>query len=246
MRRLDPPLTPADVVRSQARGQLGPLHCTYDAFWPHGPRNEAGDLDVLEAFILRHPTTAATKEQAASHEAGHSIAHERLGMMMHAAEITGPPFGRGGWGGTARYRELFYGPWRGEWYPDAMQRGATAMLAGPIAEELIGRGEALSSVGEVVAASVLVRRAAELLGRDTIEMWEETLLGAVALVEHHEPEILDIAAVLERKKRISRTGSAVNKILMRVEEAPIDMGSVSERGLALARRITEALREFAR
>ena len=51
------------------------------------------------------------------------------------------------------------------------------MLAGPIAEELIGGGDALSSVGEVIAASVLVRRAAELLGRDTIEMWGETLLG---------------------------------------------------------------------
>jgi hypothetical protein len=243
MRRLDPPLTPADVVRSQARGQLGPLNCTYDALWRRGPRNE--ELGALEAFILRHPTTAATKEQAASHEAGHSIAHECLGMMMHAATIAGPPFGRGGWGGTAQYRELFYGPWGGEWYPDAMQRGATAMLAGPIAEELIGGGDALSSVGEVVAASVLMRRAAELLGRDTIEMWEETLLGAVALVERHRPEILDIAVVLERRKRISRTDSAVNKILMRVEEAPIDIRAVSQRGLALAHRITKALKEFA-
>ena len=245
MRRLDPPLTPADVVRSQARGQLGPLNCTYDALWPRGPRNEAVDLDVLEAFILRHPTTAATKEQAASHEAGHSIAHERLGMMMHAATINGPPFGRGGWGGTAQYRELFYGPWMGEWFPDAMWRGAIAMLAGSIAEELIGGGDALSSVGEVIAASVLVRRAAELEGRDVIEMWDETLLGAVALVEHHKPEILGIGAVLERRGRIWRTDSAVNKILMRVEQAPIDVGLVSERGLALARRITEALKEFA-
>ena len=117
MRAVNPPPNPAEVVRSQARGQLGPLNCTYDALWPRGPRNEAGDLGILEAFILRHPTTAATKEQAASHEAGHSIAHERLGMMMHAATINGPPFGRGGWGGTAQYRELFYGPWMGEWFP---------------------------------------------------------------------------------------------------------------------------------
>ena len=66
------------------------------------------------------------------------------------------------------------------------------------------------------------------------------------LVEHHKPEILGIGAVLERRGRIWRTDSAVNKIFMRVEEAPIDVRAVSQRGLELARRITEALREFAR
>ena len=77
------------------------------------------------------------------------------------------------------------------------------------------------------------------------EMWDETLLGAVALVEHHKPEILGIGAVLERRGRIWRTDSAVNKILMRVEQAPIDMGSVSQRGQVLARKIDDALKEFA-
>ena len=131
--------------------------------------------------------------------------------------------------------------------PDDFLRDAQAVLAGPIAEELLGGGDLLgSSIGELIDAAIRSRRAADLAGRDSIEMWDETLLGAVALIEHHKPEILDIAAVLEREGCIWRTNSAVNKILMRVEEAPIDMRAVSERGLALADRINEALREFAR
>src|SRR5580704_6629940 len=86
MRAVNPPPNPAEVVRSQARYQLERLNRTYNDLWPHGPRNEGSDLGILEAFTLRHPMTAATKEQAAIHEAGHSIAYERLGMMMNGAE----------------------------------------------------------------------------------------------------------------------------------------------------------------
>jgi hypothetical protein len=179
-----------------------------------------------------------TKWLAALHEAGHFVAYERLGFLAGTAEI-----GESGGGHAC--------PWAPPIYsyplaPDDFLRDAQAVLAGPIAEELLGGGDLLgSSIGELIDAAIRSRRAADLAGRDSIEMWDETLLGAVALIEHHKPEILDIAAVLEREGCIWRTNSAVNKILMRVEEAPIDMRAVSERGLALADRITEALREFA-
>ena len=246
MRRLDPPLTPADVVRSQARARLDPINQAYqDVRGRDEPFDDDAVLASLKVFLARHPTRPATEEQAASHEAGHFVAYERLGFLATTAEIYGSRFGRGGWGGAARRWNSPVYNWLQDWYPDAFLRDAQAMLAGPIAEELIGGGDALSSVGEVIAASVLVRRAAELLGRDTIEMWGETLLGAVALVEHHKPEILDIAAVLERKKRISRTDRPVEKILARVTPGPIGRGAVSQHGLALARKIDDALTEFA-
>ena len=223
----------AETVRFQACSQLKLLNGTYHDLWRRRPRNEEGDLGILEAFTRRHPMTAATKEQAAIHEAGHSVAYERLGMMMNAAEINGPPFGRGGWSGTAQYRELFYGPWRGEWYPGAMRRGAIATLAGPIAEELIGRGDALSSVGEVVAAIVLVRCAAELEGHKPSEILHEVVLGSSVLVTRHEPEIRDIGALLIKRGRIRRSQPSVRKILSRVPRAAIDTEPLSVSGQTL-------------
>ena len=74
------------------------------------------------------------------------------------------------------------------------------------------------------------------------EIWNETLLGAVALVEYHEPEIRDIAAVLERKKRISRTASPVEKILARREARGRSIGGLCRSAVcALARKIDDAL-----
>jgi hypothetical protein len=240
--------SPHDLLHAQARGHLNyyikpacrevlGLHC-------NGPFDDDAALASLKVFLTAHPMRAATMEQAALHEAGHFVLFERLGFLAGTAAIYGSPFGRNGWGGGAcRWSPPIY---NGRLAPDDFLRDAQAALAGPIAEELLGGGDVLGGIGELVDASIRSARAADLAGRDTIEMWDETLLGAVALVEHHKPEILDIAAVLERQKRISRTDRAVEKILMRVEEAPIDVGLVSERGLALARRITEALREFAR
>jgi hypothetical protein len=242
---------PQDIIYLQARAHLDPIKQAHQNALgrPDVPFNDDAVIAPLKVLLAAHPMRAATKSQAAIHEAAHFILYERLGFLATIADICGQPFGRGGWGGSARRwnSPLFY--WMEDWYPDAFLRDAQAMLAGPIAEELIGEGEALSSVGEVVAASILVRRAAELLGRDDIEMWDETLLGTVALLERYRPEILDIAALLERKKRISCTDRPVKKILTRVMARPrpgrIDMGSVSDRGLAMAHKITKVSREFA-
>ena len=124
-------------------------------------------------------------------------------------------------------------------------REAQGVLAGPLAEDLLGGGDALSSIGELVEASLLAERAGQLRNRNETEAWREALLGAVSLVECHAPEVLDIAVLLERRGRISRAQPSIRKILSRVKQAPIDTRAVSERGAALARRIDDALRGLA-
>ena len=237
-----------DLIHAQARGHLNyyikracrevlGLHCD-------GPFDDDAALASLKVFLTAHPMRAATKLQAAIHEAGHFVLFEWLGFLAGTAEIRGSRFGRHGWGGGAcRWNPPIYRP---DLASDDFLRDARGALAGPIAEELLGGGDVLRIIGELVDASIRSARAADLAGSEYFEMWYEIVLGTVALVERHSPEILDIAAVLERKGRISRTDRPVEKILARVEQAPIDMGSVSERGLALARKIDDALREFAR
>lgn len=61
--------------------------------WP-----SKGIIDLIEACLREHPRRAATKWQAAVHEAGHMVAYEVEGMVAAHAEISGTPFGRGGWG----------------------------------------------------------------------------------------------------------------------------------------------------
>jgi hypothetical protein len=114
-----------------------------------------------------------------------------------------------------------------------------------MAEDLIGGGDALSSIGELVAARVIAERAAELLNCDETERWFEALLSAVSLVEHHAPEIHDIAELLERRRRIDCLQPSTRKILRRVSQTPIDTTSVSERGRTLFRRIANSLLELA-
>jgi hypothetical protein len=133
-----------------------------------------------------------------------------------------------------------------DWDPDALLAEAQASLAGPLAEELLGAGDALSSIGELVEAAMLSDRAAELSNCDDTEVWGKTLRGTIALVGHHRGEIGDISELLERRGRISSGERSIRKILARVEQAPIDMGSVSERGLALARKIEDAVKELVR
>jgi hypothetical protein len=238
---------PHDLIHAQARGHLNyyiePARREVLGLYCNGPFDDDAVLARLKVFLTAHPMGEVTKWLAALHEAGHFVAYERLGFLAGTAEIRGSRFGRSGWGGGAcRWSPPIY---NGRLAPDDFLRDAQGALAGPIAEELLGNGDVLDSIGELVDAAIRSARAAELRGRDSIEMWDETLLGAVALVEHHKPEILDIAALLECRGRISRLDRPVEKILARVTPGPIDRGAVSQRGLALARRVTEALREFA-
>ena len=92
----------SERLRAQARAHVSLISDACRAFYPHVPRDPEGtSRTVLELFLARHPMRAATKEQAAIHEAGHFVAFERLGLLAAKAEIHGSAFGRGGWGGAA-------------------------------------------------------------------------------------------------------------------------------------------------
>ena len=232
----------------QATGQLGPIKWTYQkVHGPDKPLDDGAVLAQLEAFLVKHPMRAPTRMQAGIHEAAHFVAFERLGLVAGTAAIYGSAFGRAGWGGEASaWNSLYHIPTLPQdWSPDALLREAQAGLAGPLAEELLGDGDVLGSIGELVEAAVFAERAGQLTNRDESEARRDALLGAVSLVERHAPEVLDIAALLERRGRISRSQPSIRKILARVKQAAVATGSVSERGVALARKIEDAVKELA-
>jgi hypothetical protein len=76
----------------------------------------------------------------------HMIAFERLGMVAFKAQVHGSAFGHHGWGGTATainhaYRRILP-PY---WDPSEFRSEAISAFAGPVAEELLGDGDALGS-----------------------------------------------------------------------------------------------------
>jgi hypothetical protein len=80
--------------------------------------------------------------------------------------------------------------------------------------------------------------------RDKDKMWRKTLLGAIGLVEWHAPEIRDLGALLERRKSINCWHPPARKILLQVNQTPVD-APMSWRGEVLFRRKEDAFGEFA-
>ena len=237
-----------DVVHSQARYHealirraLRQVHCRSE------PLGKDVVLAGLEALLAKHPMQGATREQAAVHEAAHLVFDEAAGMGPTTAKIFGTPGFSRGWGGEARAmgaRCFEQTPERHD--PIEFLRDARQSVAGTVAEELIAGGDALSSIGELVQAWAYVYRASELWGCDHAALWRKTLSRAVALMEHYGSEIRDIAKVLDRRRRIFDSTPSVRKILPRVWQTPVELRSVSERGVALARKIEDATSELAR
>ena len=157
---------------------------------------------MFEAFLTRHRMRGLTKVQAAIHEAAHFFADERVGKGAYQAHIHGSPFGRY-WGGEASSVDSLDYLYADEWTADQLRREAWIVLAGLIAEELIGGGDAFGSVGELVEAAVLAFKAADVVGRDRREVLREVVAEAVSLVECWRARIEDFAVVLERRKRIT-------------------------------------------
>jgi hypothetical protein len=203
----------SETLRAQARAHVRQISRAYEAFYPDVPRDEEGmSLTVLEPFLAIHPMQAATRDQVAIHEAGHFVAFERLGLLAGNAEIRGSAGGRNGWSGRATSWH-----WRSyqrpeDWDAASLRREALTVLAGPIAEELSGAGDTLSSIGELVEASVLAFRAAASDGPVPSDVLREVLIEAISLVERHAPEILGIGEVLARKRRIFCGDRPIRKI----------------------------------
>jgi hypothetical protein len=129
--------------------------------------------------------------------------------------------------------------------PAELHNEAISALAGLIAEELFGDGDALSSVGELVGGVLYARRAAWLVGTDELEGADEALICAISLVEHNETAIRKIAELLARRKRISRWQPSVLKILDGIAQGPLVTKPLSVLGQALFDKIKSALEELA-
>jgi hypothetical protein len=174
--------------------------------------------DELEAFLMEHPTRGATRFQAAIHEAGHFVAFEAEGMWAGQAVVSGSPFTRC-WGGSALAWDR---PWiRPGASVDELLRDARALLAGPWAEAVLGKGDLRSSAGELFQVSILVARAAQLQQRDRHQVLASTIVNTAKIIEAHAKAIEEIASKLMKARSITRQTRGCEKVLDRVRHTPI-------------------------
>ena len=235
MRRLNPPPSP-ELIACQALDHAEIIGCDYKtAYGLDAPWDDDASAQITSYHSLtRYPMQVRTRSATSIHEAGHCIAFENLGMVALQAEIYAPLFEDAGWTGAAS--SLNYagcGQTPRHWEPNEFRRGAVSALAGPVAEELLGDGDAISNVGELIAAAIYARRAEQLEGRDGRRAARKSLVTAISLVELHEPAIRDIADLLERERHISRDDLQVRTILARIPQEPIDARQLSTRRRAV-------------
>lgn len=242
MRSRNPPMSRAGLTARQAAGHTDQIRTEWRLIF--GP-NESYPEDAIRAaltpWLAGHPTSGATREQAAIHEAAHFALFERVGMIACTARIYGPRGGAGAWTGTAgpMERATWSRLWGANFGGPTMVGGeAIAAMAGPIAEELMGEGDALSSTGELIGGSIWAGRAGELTNTATDVAVSGAVVEAISLVERLAPEIQDIAQVLAHRKRISRAN--VEDILARVPRGPVGTAPLSAAGQALHNRIMTA------
>lgn len=231
----------ASLVRKQA-ASIGP-HVVRAIGKIHGTALKE-DADAVHSGVMswlsKYPLRAATRRQAALHEAGHLIAFEAEGMVAFYATIRGSSFGRAGWGGVANCQQPpAIGP--DCFDPDELLREARATLAGAWAEAVLGDGDVFSSPSELCEAHLLAVRTAKLSARDEVQVWRETLLRTAAIVEQCASEIEEIAEMLSRRRRVTRYESSTRRVLERVQRTPIAVASVSTRSKELVSLIEAAV-----
>jgi hypothetical protein len=119
-----------------------------------------------------------------------------------------------------------------------------SILAGPIAEELLGGGDAFASIGELIEASVFAFRAKDLDGHTSGDILGGVLLETFFLVEDL-PQIQTIAEMLERRKRITSREPSVRKVLASMPRDRIVSAQLSAAGDALMKKIEGGFDELA-
>jgi hypothetical protein len=190
-------------------------------FWTQGfglrrPFPHAQIQKYVERHFMLRPPRCVSRHDVAIHEAAHFLLAHVEGLGAATAKI----HGRGGdWGGEMR-------PWNApcptdpQTNPHELWGYACVTVAGPIAVELlgdIGSGGAADNIEELFDVCFILARAAELLECDLIRLWQRTLCETAQRVELLAPEILDLAAVLARRKTIWASDPAVKRILRRVD-----------------------------
>jgi hypothetical protein len=188
--------------------------------------------DKIEVCLLTHPTRGASKRQAAVHEAGHLVAYEAEAMVAVAAAIRRVSQHCQAWTGWALcincpYTQ--YGPLPHD--PEDFLRDASAALAGPWAEALLGDGDALGSLAEVCEARLLVSQGAQIMNRSNCDIWRETL------VRTHANEIEKIADILMRSQQVAAVQPSIRKILQRIRPMQMSGHCVSPRCEELIRQV---------
>ena len=242
---LDPPPSAAEVIESWASYHANRLRYTWlFVFGPAEPYPDELIRRVFGAYVTGHPHAPASQRPAANHEAAHFIAAERLGLKAGKAEIHGSPGGHGGWGGLAGSLDWHNYAHPEDWDAAALRCAAVSTLAGPIGEELLAGGDALSSIGELCVAEGLALRCGVDEDREPWVVIREVVFEATALVEQCRAEIGCAADVLARRKRITCWLRPVKKILARVPRGPIDIGGLSAAGRVLCDKIMGAFEEL--
>jgi hypothetical protein len=211
--------------------------------WVFADRDEPFPRDRIQERVARHfmlrPPRRVSRESVAAHESGHFVTlHlERFGAC--SAKIFGS---RHGWAGEAHQ-------WSAPCLTNPCQLlgQARVVLAGPIAEELLGdagRGGAADNIEELLKVRFILLRAAELSGCKKGLLWRSTPIKAAQRVEFFAPEIRDLGAVLARRKAI-HAERPVKCILRRVDAKPVKIfPPISRRCEHILTDINAVLNEF--
>lgn len=195
------------------------------------------DRDAIRKTVSPHPLVPVSREDAAIHESGHFLTDEHEGFHAATACIKGSPFGWGGKTKNCSDLDFDLAPESAPHDPKDFSRNARAILAGPIAEELIGGGSVFENFAELIQARVYSDRAAELTPDLYGVLWIENVRRTVAIVEHYQLQILKLAEMLARRREITRLQPSVRKVLTTImSRAPLPM-TLSPEGKALAHRI---------
>ncbi|WP_330083304.1 hypothetical protein [Methylocystis iwaonis] len=202
-------------------------------------RKASIDAAAIHKIVSAYPLIPASRKGAAVHECGHFVADEREGLLARTARIEGSPFNHHGWGGEAtHWGDLYLEPRRWPHDPENFCRNARAILAGPIAEELLGDRNAMGNFAELMQARAYSDRAAELLPDLYGAVWCENVFETVAVIECYTAQIFELATVLAKRREITRNSRGVSKILKTIKpRTPIGTNNLSPRGKALACRI---------
>lgn len=209
----------------------------------HGRRALIAHDAIRAAISDRLPqflSLNASRETVAAHECGHFVAYEHEGMCAGTAHIKGSAFDRNGYGGRAQNWDdpLYLEPGHWEHDPKDFNRFARVTLAGPIAEEIIGGGDAMANIGELMNARVYSDRAADLIGELYGVVWTENVRKTVAMVERFQFQIVELAEMLAKRKEITRDSPSVRKVLKIIKPgALITDDELAIKSDALARRI---------
>lgn len=171
-------------------------------------------IAAIEAFFKCSPPQDGTQVMVAIHEAAHFVAFEVLGSRAYDATIRGSLFGRSGWCGKARQIDVVDVQRANS---DELLKEGISYLTGLFAEQILGGGHALSSVGELLAARIYVHRATMMTGENSDDHWKQTLTNAEALVRQNSDQILKIAQVLINSRRVTYNTPSVKKVLATIK-----------------------------